>query len=191
VIITNCKGFGRKRSWPDFNVLIRYSREKPSNTTEILSQDSQSPGRGLNPVPPEYEAGVLNTRPLRSVVYSSGSIVSDYRLENWTTGVRYPAEAKDFSSSLCVQTSSETHPASYPVGTGGPFPGVKGGRVVTLTTPTHLVPRSRMIRSYTPTPHCRLHGGSGTAFDFTFTVVFLMESKNEFSATCCDADVLP
>jgi hypothetical protein len=40
-----------------------------------------------------------------------------------TTGVRSPAEAKNFSSSLCVQTSSEAHPTSYPVGTGGPFPG--------------------------------------------------------------------
>jgi hypothetical protein len=32
-----------------------------------------------------------------------------------------PAEAKNFSSSLCVQTSSEAHPASYPTGTGGSF----------------------------------------------------------------------
>jgi hypothetical protein len=30
-----------------------------------------------------------------------------------------------FSSSLCVQTGSETHPASYTMGTGGPFPGGK------------------------------------------------------------------
>jgi hypothetical protein len=42
-----------------------------------------------------------------------------------TNGVRSPAEAKDFSSSLYVQTSSEAHPASYPMGTGGPFPGDK------------------------------------------------------------------
>jgi hypothetical protein len=41
------------------------------------------------------------------------------------TRVRSPAEAKYFSSSICVQTSSETHPASYPMGTGGPFPGGK------------------------------------------------------------------
>jgi hypothetical protein len=27
-------------------------------------------------------------------------------------------EGKDFSSSLCVQTSSEAHPASYPMATG-------------------------------------------------------------------------
>jgi hypothetical protein len=30
-----------------------------------------------------------------------------------------------FSSSPCVQTGSGAHPASYPVGTGGPFPGGK------------------------------------------------------------------
>jgi hypothetical protein len=32
---------------------------------------------------------------------------------------------KGFSSSLCVQTGSGAHPASCPMGTGGPFPGVK------------------------------------------------------------------
>jgi hypothetical protein len=40
-------------------------------------------------------------------------------------GVRSPTEAKDFSSSLCVQTGSEAHPASYPMGSGCPFPGGK------------------------------------------------------------------
>jgi hypothetical protein len=44
---------------------------------------------------------------------------------DWMIGVRSPAEAKDFSSGLCVQTSSEAHPASYPMGTGGLFPGGK------------------------------------------------------------------
>jgi hypothetical protein len=34
-------------------------------------------------------------------------------------------EEKDFSSSLCVQNGSGAHPASYPIGTGGPFPGCK------------------------------------------------------------------
>jgi hypothetical protein len=56
---------------------------------------------------------------------SSGSIVSDYGLDNRAIGVRSPAGAKDFSSSLCVQTGSEAHPASYTMGTGGPFPGGK------------------------------------------------------------------
>jgi hypothetical protein len=44
---------------------------------------------------------------------------------NWTTGVRSPTETEDFSSSLCVQTGSGAHPASCPMGTGGPFPGSK------------------------------------------------------------------
>jgi hypothetical protein len=37
----------------------------------------------------------------------------------WTAGVRSPTEAEDFSSNLCFQTSSVTHPASYTMGTGG------------------------------------------------------------------------
>jgi hypothetical protein len=42
---------------------------------------------------------------------------------DWTTGVRSPAGAKDFSSSLCDQIGSEAHPSSHSVGTRGPFPG--------------------------------------------------------------------
>jgi hypothetical protein len=57
---------------------------------------------------------------------SSGSIVSDYGLDDRAIGVRSPAGAKDFSSSLFVQTGSGAHPASCTVGTGGPFPGGKG-----------------------------------------------------------------
>jgi hypothetical protein len=56
---------------------------------------------------------------------SSGSIVSDYGLDDRAIGVRFPAGAEDFSSILCVQTGSGTHPASCTMGTGGPFPGGK------------------------------------------------------------------
>jgi hypothetical protein len=55
----------------------------------------------------------------------SGSIVSDYGLEDRAIGVRPPAGTKDFSSSLCVQTSSGAHPASCTMGTVDPFPGGK------------------------------------------------------------------
>jgi hypothetical protein len=51
--------------------------------------------------------------------------VSGYGLDNRAIGVRSSAGAKDFSSILCVQTGSEAHPASCPMGTGGPFAGVK------------------------------------------------------------------
>jgi hypothetical protein len=48
--------------------------------------------------------------------------MSDYWLNSRVIGVWSPAEAKDFSSSLCVQTGSGAHPASYTMGTGGPIP---------------------------------------------------------------------
>jgi hypothetical protein len=71
---------------------------------------------------------------------SSGSIVSDYGLDDRVIEVRSPTEAEDFSSSPCVQTGSEAHPASYPMGTGGvPSPGAKRGWGVTLTTHRHIV----------------------------------------------------
>jgi hypothetical protein len=46
--------------------------------------------------------------------------VSDYGLDDRAIGVRSPAGAEDFSSSL-----SGTHPASCTMGTGGLFPGGK------------------------------------------------------------------
>jgi hypothetical protein len=66
----------------------------------------------------------FNTAIERSRV-NSGSIVSDYGLDDRAIGVRSPAGAKDFSSSFYVQTGSEAHPASCTMGTGGPFPGGK------------------------------------------------------------------
>jgi hypothetical protein len=81
-------------------------------------------------------AGVFRSRG------SSGDIVSDYGLDDREIGVRSSAGAKYFSSSLCVQTGSEAHPASCTMGTGGPFPGAKRGWGVTLTTHPYLVPRS-------------------------------------------------
>jgi hypothetical protein len=56
---------------------------------------------------------------------SSGSIVSDYGLDDRAIEVRFPTGAGYFYSCPCVQTGSGAHPASYPMGTGGPFPGGK------------------------------------------------------------------
>jgi hypothetical protein len=36
-----------------------------------------------------------------------------------TAGIRFPAEARDFSLLYNVQTNSGAHPASYPMGIGG------------------------------------------------------------------------
>jgi hypothetical protein len=120
---------------------------------------------------------------------SSVSIVSDYGLDVRTIGFRSPAGAKDFPSSLCVQTSSEAHPASCTMRTGGPFPGAKHGRGVTLTTHPHLVLRSKMSRGYTSSPSAIMMC-SGTALLLLFAIysskfIFVVERK--VSAPCLQA----
>jgi hypothetical protein len=54
--------------------------------------------------------------------------------------------------------SSGAHPASYPMGNGGSFPGGKAARRVMLTNDLHLAPRSKNEWSYTSAPLIRLHG---------------------------------
>jgi hypothetical protein len=94
--------------------------------------------------------------------------VSDYRLDGRGS---IPGRGKAFT--LCVQTSSEAHPASYPVDNKGPSPEVKCGRRVTLITHPHLVPRSIMSRSYTASPSWSLRGVAGhlyfTLLSFNFS----------------------
>jgi len=46
-----------------------------------------------------------------------------YGLDDRMIGVRFPAGAGNFSLRHHVQTGSGAHPASYPMGTGGCFPG--------------------------------------------------------------------
>jgi hypothetical protein len=70
--------------------------------------------------------------------------VSGYRLDDRATQIRSPAEAKDFSSSLCVQTSYEAYPASYPMGTGGPIPGSKARQE---RDADHLTPSSADVNN--------------------------------------------
>jgi hypothetical protein len=69
---------------------------------------------------------------------SSVRIVSGYSLDDRAIEIRSPAGAKDFSSILCVQTSSGAHPAACPMGTGGSFPRGKArpGHDVDLSPPS-------------------------------------------------------
>jgi hypothetical protein len=60
-------------------------------------------------------------------------------LETEWLGIQSPAGPKDFSLSLCIQTRSEVKPASYPIGTGDPFSGIKHKWGMMLTTHNHLV----------------------------------------------------
>jgi hypothetical protein len=56
---------------------------------------------------------------------SSVGIALGYGLDDRGSGVRFPAGAGSFSLNHRVQNGSGAHPASYPMGTRGPFPGGK------------------------------------------------------------------
>jgi hypothetical protein len=64
---------------------------------------------------------------------SAVGIATDYGLDDRGVGVRVGSE---FSLLHVVQTGSGAHPASYPMGTGGSFPGGKaaGARSWPLTS---------------------------------------------------------
>jgi hypothetical protein len=74
---------------------------------------------------PDTVLGITNSDMIRCEAGSSVSVVSDYGLDDRAIEVLSLAEAKNFSSSLCVQTGSGAHSASCTVVTGGPFPGAK------------------------------------------------------------------
>jgi hypothetical protein len=56
---------------------------------------------------------------------SSVGIVLGYGLDDRVSRVPFPAWAGNFSLHHRVQNGSEAHPASYPTGTRGSFPGGK------------------------------------------------------------------
>jgi hypothetical protein len=56
---------------------------------------------------------------------SSVGIALGYGLDDQGSRVRFPAGAGNFSLRHSVQHGSGAHPASYPMGTKGSFPGGK------------------------------------------------------------------
>jgi hypothetical protein len=59
---------------------------------------------------------------------SSVGIALGYGLDDRGSTVRFPAGAGNFSLHHCVQNGSGAHPASYPTGTRGSFPGAHAAR---------------------------------------------------------------
>jgi hypothetical protein len=82
---------------------------------------------------------------------SSVGTALGYGLDDRGSRVRFLAGAGNFSLHYRVHNGSGAHSASYPMGTRGCFPGVKGAHL-------HLVPRSKNVWRYTSTPPIRLHG---------------------------------
>jgi hypothetical protein len=76
---------------------------------------------------------------------------------------------KDSSSSLCVQTGSGGHLASYTMGIGGPFSGAKVRPGHDADHSPHQMLRSRMSRSYTSSPPSAFMAHSVTAYYMTGT----------------------
>jgi hypothetical protein len=94
---------------------------------------------------------------------SSGSIVSDYGLDDRAIGVRSPAGQRIFPlTSVSRPAPSPTQPPVQWV-PGVLSSGQSAVGALTLTTHPHLVPRSRMSRSYTSSPPCATMACSGTA----------------------------
>jgi hypothetical protein len=65
----------------------------------------------------------LRHQHIKVLIYEASCI--SCMLKYLTNSVRSPGETKDFSSNLCVQTSSEAHPASCTMGTGDHLSGGK------------------------------------------------------------------
>jgi hypothetical protein len=59
---------------------------------------------------------------------SSNGIALGYGLDDRGSGIRFPAGGGNFSLHHLVQNGSGTHPAAYPMGTRGSFPGGKAAR---------------------------------------------------------------
>jgi hypothetical protein len=93
---------------------------------------------------------------------SSGSIVSGYGLDDRGS---FPGRGKGFF--LCTLRPDRLWdpPGLLFNGYRGPFPGVKCGRGVMLTTHPHLVPRSRKRGAIPPLP-IRLNGVQWDSFSF-------------------------
>jgi hypothetical protein len=85
-----------------------------------------------------------------NVLCSAVSIETDYGLDDREVGVRVLVGSRKFLLFYIVQTRSVAHPASYPVGTGDSFPGIK--RLERDADHSQLVPRSRKRRSSIPPP---------------------------------------
>jgi hypothetical protein len=98
----------------------------------------------------------------------SVSIVSGYGLDDQAIEFQSPEEAGGFFLCLCVKTGSGPHPTSCTMGSGDPFPGAKARPGRDIDQSPHLVPRSRISRSYTSSPPSTFIACSGTALALAF-----------------------
>jgi hypothetical protein len=70
-MVINGKGFGRKRYWPNERYYAGIRLEELRKTTKTSISIAGRRDRDLKLGPPEYEAGVLITRPRRSALFKT------------------------------------------------------------------------------------------------------------------------
>jgi hypothetical protein len=81
---------------------------------------------------------------------SAVGIATGYGLDGRGVGVQILL-GKDFSSLHVVQTNYGVHPASYPMGNGGSFPGIKRpGREADHSPTTSTEVKNTLIYTFTP-----------------------------------------
>jgi hypothetical protein len=68
----------KEGSWSNFMVLFGHSPVKTGDNLENVSQGNRSQGRDLKPGSPEYETGVLTTRPHIRQAYIAFSYVISF-----------------------------------------------------------------------------------------------------------------
>jgi hypothetical protein len=109
---------------------------------------------------------------------SSVGIALGYGLDDRGSSVWFPAGVGNLTLHHRIQNGSGAHPASYPVGIRGSFPG-KSFRCVKLTTHLLLVPRSKNAWSYTSTPQYAIMTWCFVNHRDNFTCTFLLRIIEE------------
>jgi hypothetical protein len=104
------------------------------------------------------------------VIWSSSvSVVSDYALnDRGSIPGRVKVRGKRFFLYFCVQISPEAHPASYPMGSRGSFPGSNAQAGRDADHSPHLVPRPKMSKTCFPLPLSPCMAISGTVLLFIY-----------------------
>jgi hypothetical protein len=89
-------------------------------------------------------------------------------------------KGKDFSSALYVQTSSEAHPASCTMGTGGPFPGIKArpGRDANHSPISSAEVENEQELYLLSPKHLRSVWWDSFSFNLYFTLISLKNNKS-------------
>jgi len=101
----------------------------------------------------------------------SGTGVTQVRLGAGRMGFKFRAGA--VTGLLLIAAACGAHPASYPLGTGGSFPGHKAIGAFKLTTHLHVVLRSR------------IRGAIPRLLQYIFMAWYLVKHRDTFTSTLC------